>query len=183
MQDYYLREDRMKDRKNSDVFFDRLRGNASRSLHTSSTIEDVSRSASSESAHMTVIQNHFLESPSSSTEGNIEIPLLSPQPLFTSDITIEWGSLHPHKNVVGTKVPWSSKELEYVGNVIEELTEQRGELPKNINSLITDRIFKDTKAHPIFHSHHTLDSTRVRWGIQAYQKKKEKERKNHVFTS
>jgi len=81
---------------------------------------------------------------------------------------------------VGTKVPWSSKEFEYIGNVIEELTAKRGELPKNINSLVTYRIFQDTNAHPIFHSHHTLDSTRVRWGIQAYQKKKEKEKKEKL---
>ena len=115
-----------------------------------------------------------------SMEGNVDIPLLPSEPLFTSDISINWGALHPHKNVVGTKVPWSSKELEYVGNVIEELTAQRGELPTNINALITDRIFKDTRAHAIFHAHHTLDSTRVRWGVQAYQKKKEKERKERL---
>ena len=36
---------------------------------------------------------------------------------------------------------------------------------------------KITRAHATFHAHHTLDSTRVRWGVQAYQKKKEKERK------
>ena len=164
----------MKDRRNSDVFFDRLRRDSSRSFGGVSTIEDVS--TSSGSAHMNAIQNDFLSSPTSLIEGNVEIPLLSPEPLFTSDISIDWGSLHPHKNVVGTKVPWSSKELEYVGDVIEELMAKRGELPKNINALITDRIFKDTRAHAIFHSHHTLDSTRVRWGIQVYQKKKEKEK-------
>jgi len=123
------------------------------------------------------IQN---DSSTVSIEGNVEIPLLPTEPLFTSDISIDWGTLHPHKNVVGTKVPWSPKELEYVGNVIEELLAQRGELPKNINALITDRIFKDTRAHAIFHPHHTLDSTRVRWGVQAYQKKKEKEKKEKL---
>ena len=123
------------------------------------------------------IQN---DSSTVSIEGNVEIPLLPTEPLFTSDISIDWGTLHPHKSVVGTKVPWSPKELEYVGNVIEELIAQRGELPKNINALITDRIFKDTRAHAIFHAHHTLDSTRVRWGVQAYQKKKEKEKKEKL---
>lgn len=168
----------MKDRRNSDVFFDRLRKDTSRSSAPSSTAEDFS--TSSEAVYMSAIQNDILSSPTSSTDGNIEIPLLSPEPLFTSEISINWGTLHPHKNVVGTKVPWSSKELEYVGDVIEELIAQRGSLPKNINALITDRIFRDARAHAIFHSHHTLDSTRVRWGIQAYQKKKEKERKEKL---
>lgn len=161
----------MKDRRNSDVFFDRLRrDSSSRSLSQASTAADISTSFE--------IQNDVLSSPT--IERNVEIPLLSPEPLFTSDISIHWGTLHPHKNVVGTKVPWSSKELEYVSNVIEELIAQRGSLPKNINALITDRIFRDTRAHEIFHPHHTLDSTRVRWGIQAYMKKKEKEKKEKL---
>jgi hypothetical protein len=109
-----------------------------------------------------------------------EVLLLPSEPLFTSEVSIDWGRLHPHRNVNGSKVPWSSKELEYIGKAIEELTAKRGEVPKNISSLITYRIFKDTQAHSIFHSHHTLDSSRVRWGIQAYQKKKEKERKERL---
>jgi hypothetical protein len=136
----------------------------------SSTADDVSLSP--ETAHMNVMQNDAIR--------DDEILLLPSEPLFTSEISIEWGTLHPHKNVIGCKVPWSSKELQYIEKAIEELTAQRGELPKNVSSLITDRIFRDTNAHPIFHSHHTLDSTRVRWGIQAYQKKKEKERKEKL---
>jgi hypothetical protein len=100
--------------------------------------------------------------------------------LFTSEISIEWGTLHPHRTSTGAKVPWSFKELEYIGIALEEMTSQRGILPKNINALMTDRIFRDPRAHAIFHSHHTLDSTRVRWGIQSYQKKKEKERKEEL---
>jgi len=144
-------------------------------LVPASTADDVCVSPGT--AHMNVMQNDSSTAPIEEHE----ILLLSPEPLFTSEISIEWGTLHPHKNVVSSKVPWSSKELEYVGKAIEELTAQRGgELPKHINSLITDRIFKDTSAHQIFHSHHTLDSTRVRWGIQAYLKKKEKERKERL---
>lgn len=109
---------------------------------------------------------------------SVEIGLLPPEPLFAASIAIVWGTLHPHRTLNSSKIPWSSKELEYIGIAIDEIIARRhGEVPKNLNSLVTDRIFKDPHAHPIFHSHHTLDSTRVRWGIQTYQKKKEKERK------
>jgi hypothetical protein len=178
LKDYYLREDRESDRRNSDSFFERLRGEVSRasssSVVTASSTEDV-YSRSPESMQTNSIQTH--SSLTSSSSPSIEIQLLAPEPLFTSERSIVWGTLHPHRTSQASKVPWSSKELEYIGNAIEEMIAERGgEIPKHLNSLVTDRIFKDPRAHEIFHSHHTLDSTRVRWGIQTYQKKKEKEK-------
>jgi len=142
----------------------------------SSTVEDISMSPGSRP--MNIIQSDASLVSTPSMERNVEIQLLPPEPLFTCARSIEWGTLHPHKHLDGGKVPWSSKELDYIGKAIEEMVAQRGgEVPKHLNSLMTDRILNDHHAHAIFHSHHTVDSTRVRWGIQAYQKNKEKERK------
>ena len=159
--DYYLREDRESDRRHSDSFFDRLRGGGSTA--SSSSVVTASSAEDAYSSPGTVPTN----STQTDSSPSIEIQLLAPEPLFTSERSIVWGTLHPHRTSQASKVPWSSKELEYIGYAIDEMIAERGgEIPKHLNSLVTDRIFKDPRAHEIFHSHHTLDSTRVRWGIQ-----------------
>lgn len=104
-------------------------------------------------------------------------------PMFSSARSmIVWGEQHPHRNNHSlTKIPWSSKELDYIGKAAKEIIARRGETPRNLCALIKDKIIHDTTCHSIFHSHHTLDSARLRWGYQAFQKRqKEKAEKDGI---
>jgi len=86
--------------------------------------------------------------------------------------------LHPQRNLTSaSKIAWSPQELKYIGKSIKYLTTQNGGTkPKNLCALIKEKILQDENAHSIFHSHHTLDSSRIRWGVQSFITK-EKERK------
>jgi hypothetical protein len=65
---------------------------------------------------------------------------------------------------------------------VQEIISRRGgESPRNICALLKEKIIGDSSCHRIFHSHHTLDSARLRWGYQAYQKRlKEKAEKEGI---
>ena len=158
VQDFYQLEDREADRRDSNAMFERL----NREAPTSCALESV-RALNNES-----LRTNTLNSTSPSTS------------IFQSNRTIHWGSLHDTGEKLSDKptlrVLWSSGELNYIGAIVKEYTDRRGTVPRNICHIILQRIIADSNAHPIFHPHHTLDTSRIRNGYNSYIKREKRKR-------
>ena len=83
---------------------------------------------------------------------------------------LDWGCSHPEYGRVGVKkVKWSSQELAYITEWIENDTQGDTNLP--VSRCLTS-IRSDPRAVPIFHAHHILNSPRLRNGFESAMKKK-----------
>ena len=117
-------------------------------------------------------------SPTSESNVHISIPHAchpSPEPRRpkpTVSEFIEWGRDHPSYNVVGAqKVKWSDEEIDYIGRKIAHMRERNTFNYKSRFSQMLQDILTDPTAYPIFHSQHIADSTKIRNGFEAYERK------------
>jgi len=81
--------------------------------------------------------------------------------------TIKWGTAHPNyqEHPTARRAEWTSAEVDYIRSWYQQETVR---VPGNDNMLSSrclKAIIKDPAAWPIFHELHTLDSKRMRTGI------------------
>ena len=114
-----------------------------------------------------------------------EPPNILAAPSFTAVVTKAdsianktWGVSHPHYGKTGRAIPWSSAELNYVGQFISEHMHKHPQ-ERTVYALCHRKIHQD---HPyateIFHAHHILTTDRVKNGFRSYQKLKAKKQQS-----
>ncbi len=93
--------------------------------------------------------------------------------VFGDDIQNVFGAEHPQGDNVECRAKWTSKEIAYVGKWVErKLASSPG-----INNIIAKclaHIRETPSCHPLFHPRHVVDSTRLKNGIERYEKLKGK---------
>ena len=83
---------------------------------------------------------------------------------------LDWGTSHPEYHRLGVrKVKWSDQELDYIEQWIDN--DVQGDTNIAVSRCLT-AIRLDPQAVPIFHSHHILNSTRLRNGFDSAMKRK-----------
>lgn len=165
VRDYYLYEQRNADRRDSAVLFEALQ--EERQLESPSLRRTQEVPVSSTRSVSDTSSSHNPEP--SAQQGRIQV---------FEGVPITWGSKHPHGNIPAAKtIPWSDEEKDYIGKVVKNVRENKDdEIPTNICSIIRKTILDDSEAHEIFHSHHILDTGRIRAGYQAYMKREIKKK-------
>ena len=130
----------------------------------------------------------FLPSPlgniPSSTQGQFESPVgpFAPSPVCSHfpppcrDLVMPvlgWGIKHPDYQKFSaksgkpvTRAEWSPAELEYMGRWYHDFRQENPDLQR-MSSIFLSHLKKDKAAIGIFHTIHTLDSKRIRYGFDA----------------
>ena len=81
------------------------------------------------------------------------------------------GSLHPQGNSESSRINWTSKEISIAGLWSQRFRKTHPD-NKNVAAKCLQYILNDDEARKHFHPHHLMDSTRIRWGIQQFDQKK-----------
>lgn len=105
---------------------------------------------------------HVQLSPPSSLSPSSKLLLQSPgkSPLRSD---VRWGHHHPEFNLPKTRISWSDEENEYIRSWWRE---NCSTCSTNVAAKLLAHIRNDKDAHAIFHSNHTLDSSRIRHGLR-----------------
>ena len=96
----------------------------------------------------------------------VRTPSITPR-IVTPMLAIKWGTAHPNyqEHPTARRAEWTSAEVDYISSWYQQETVR---VPGNDNMLSSrclKAIIKDPAAWPIFHELHTLDSKRMRTGI------------------
>ena len=175
-QDYYVRSDIDKD-----VHLARLAMSPLQS-------PDESRDLASTQGQFHASVGHFLPSSlgnfSSSIQSQFESPVgpFAPSPVCSQfpppcrDLVMPvlgWGIKHPDYQKFSaksgkpvTRAEWSPAELEYMGRWYHDFRHENPDLQR-MSSIFLSHLKKDKAAIAIFHTIHTLDSKRIRYGFDA----------------
>jgi hypothetical protein len=88
---------------------------------------------------------------------------------FGRDAPIVFGAEHPQGDNMECRAKWTSEEIGYAGKWVE----RKLEISPGITNIIAKclaHIRATPSCHPIFHPRHVVDSTRLKHGIECYEK-------------
>jgi len=92
-----------------------------------------------------------------------------------------WGTEHPHRDLIGERVPWSAFELNFVGTFCSELLRKEPKQAYTVVRSCLAHIKSDNNLVAQFHKHHTLDGSRLGYAWKKWKNDHPDERKEEDF--
>jgi hypothetical protein len=82
-----------------------------------------------------------------------------------------YGGQHPDKNNnINKRARWTNEEVNFIGKWVKVYLKQNPRATRVLSKLL-HHIWKTPSCHAIFHPRHVLTTTRLKAGLDAYEKK------------